>query len=156
MVFENKKMEDLFDPRLRHPFTLTISGPSKAGKTHLIDRILRDWSNCTVGGGVKPDAIFVWYQNYQPLYDGWKAHFHKGISENEEEAIELLDPSSTNVLIIDDLDTPTGKDRSGFIAQIFSIFSHHRSTSALFSSHHVFNQNKRSVIISSTSWDFDD
>ena len=45
-------MEELFDPRLsRHPFTSTISGPSNAGKTHLIYRILRDWSNCTVGGG---------------------------------------------------------------------------------------------------------
>lgn len=101
------------------------------------------------------DFIYIWYQNDQPIYNEWKKMgpkiiFHQGIPEDETEAIEKLTPLKTNLLVIDDLDV-LSKDRSDFLAQLFNVFSHHRNTSIIFTTHHLFSRDKRSVVLSRNS-----
>ncbi len=55
----------------RHPFTLLLSGPSKAGKTTLIQKIL-----CQARGGLvraPPTSILYCYSRWQEIYDEIKS-----------------------------------------------------------------------------------
>ncbi len=144
-----------FDPRLKMPFTCLINGPSKSGKTHLVDYILQNQQDCTTGETFK--FIMVCYQNFQPLYEKWGSLasqaviFHRGIPlDFEKQWLQLFSVERNNLLVLDDVDVPNSREQQaigGLLARLFTVYSHHRNMSIIYATHHLFLQNKQSVVL---------
>jgi len=137
----------------RHPFTMLLSGPSKAGKTTLIQKIL-----CQARGGLvraPPTSIIYCYSRWQEIYDEIKSGspsgaatfnaprllFQEGLPD-----IENIDPSQNTLLVLDDLMDQCARDPS--ILNLFTTDSHHKSVSVIFVTHNVFSNYKHFRTIS--------
>ena len=84
----------------KHPFTCTIAGPTQSGKTWLLKKILT--FNATLIDKT-PQNILYCYSTWQSNFDSFgdiipKINFNKGIPDIDE-----IDPSQTNLIILDDL-----------------------------------------------------
>ena len=54
------------DPRLKHPFTCIVAGPSQSGKTVFLRRLLTQAQELI---NEPPEVILWFYGEYQSLYD---------------------------------------------------------------------------------------
>jgi len=137
----------------RHPFTLLLSGPSKVGKTTLIQKIL-----CQARGGLvraPPTSILYCYSRWQEIYDEIKSGcpsgaatfnaprlaFQEGLPD-----LENIDPRENTLLVLDDLMDECGRDSS--VLNLFTTDSHHKSVSVIFVTHNVFSNYKHFRTIS--------
>lgn len=123
-------MSDMIDPRLRHPFTSIVAGPTMCGKTEFCRRLIQ-------GDSITPkiDNVIWCYSEWQPTYEVLKdrVHFVEGLISSDE-----LDPNKTNLVVIDDL---MDKKDAG-IETFFTRSCHHRNTSCVYIVQNIFNQNK--------------
>jgi GTPase SAR1 family protein len=115
------------------PFTLMIAGPSGAGKTSLLEKILINKKTIL---DKQPQRIVFCYKNNQEAYDVFNlfdvtVEFIKGIPEDL-----AFDPKINNILIIDDLMADC-KDNQN-VADFFTRRSHHENISVIFLSQNIF------------------
>lgn len=117
-------------PWLNHPFSLIVCGPTKAGKTKFVKRILDTKL-------IKPfPSRIVWcYGAYQNLFREMPdVEFHEGLPKN-------LHKLSNAALIIDDLMNEVGDDKK--LSNLFTRGSHHRNISVIFIVQNLFHQGKQ-------------
>jgi len=132
----------------KHPFTCTIAGPTGAGKTVLLQKILINKKEIF---DLEPDRIVVCYKSWQPAYDVFSlmespVEFVQGLINVEE-----FDKEKNNLLIIDDLMTECKDNKE--IATLFSVHSHHRSISVFLVTQNIFMQGTcaRDINLNSTN-----
>ena len=117
-------------PWLNHPFSLMVCGPSKAGKTQFVKRILD-----TKMINPFPSKIIWCYGAYQDLFNHLpNVEFHKGLVKN----IHAL---SDALLIIDDLMDEVGDDKK--LSNLFTKDSHHRNISVIFIVQNLYHKGKQ-------------
>ena len=128
---------------LKHPFTCIVSGPSGCGKSSLVKEIVRtDVIEPT------PTRIVWLYAEDQPLYQSGlgKVSFHHGLPEDLD---TMFNPSTRNLLVIDDLMTEAHSDQR--MTKLFSVGSHHRNLSIIFIIHNLFHYGKEMRTLSLNS-----
>ena len=132
----------------KHPFTCTIAGPTGAGKTVLLQKILINKKEIF---DLVPDRIVVCYKSWQPAYDVFSllespVEFVHGLINVEE-----FDKEKKNLLIIDDLMTECKDNKE--IATLFSVHSHHKSISVFLVTQNIFMQGTcaRDINLNSTN-----
>ncbi|VDI10866.1 Hypothetical predicted protein [Mytilus galloprovincialis] len=119
----------------KHPFTMTVSGPTSCGKTFFVKQLLQNLRL------IQPTIhrILWLYRRWQPLYDEIQktvrpyVEFIQGIPVDLEKD-SYIDPSVRNMIILDDLMSTSAKDPR--ITDLFTEGSHHRNLSVV-----VLNQN---------------
>ena len=120
------------------PITCCISGPTGAGKTEMLKKIL---INKEALFDKQPDRIVFCYKIMQPAYAVFKmldipVEFIEGLpSENVK-----FDPQKNNILILDDLMAEI-RDNSD-MAAYFTRRSHHENISIFFLSQNIFMKGK--------------
>lgn len=138
-LIDSAKTCDAVD--LKHPFSMTVAGPSGAGKTHLIKRILE--SDII---SPEPKKVIWCYAEDQPLlYQEMK---EAGLVDEFEEGLDFekhVDGITPTLLIIDDLQDETSSDRK--VADLFKRGCHHRNLSVMFLVQNLYFQGTKSIDI---------
>ena len=124
---------------LKHPFSMTVAGPSGAGKTYLVKRILES----DIISPVPKKVVWCYAEDQPLLYEemeraGLVDKFQKGL--DFEQHVDGITPT---LLIIDDLQDETSSDTE--IANLFKRGCHHRNLSVMFLVQNLFFQGKKSV-----------
>ena len=119
------------------PFTLMIAGPSGAGKTSILEKIL---INKKLIFDKQPERIVFCYKNNQTAYEVFNlldvpVEFIQGFPDDLQ-----FDPKINNVLIIDDLMAEC-KDNPN-VASYFTRRSHHENISVILITQNIFMQGK--------------
>ena len=120
-----------FDPRLKHPFTCMVVGPTQCGKTRFVLELIRRSRSIH-----PPPERIVWcFGCYQDLFrsvDG--VEFVEGVPD-----MNILDGGKKRtLLIIDDLMSETDSR----VTKIFTKGSHHLNCSVIYISQNLFNRGK--------------
>jgi hypothetical protein len=136
-------MFDENDTLFKHPFCMTVAGPSQCGKTRFIMDVLQK-KNTTI----QPFPTKILY-----CYSDWQDNFNELIEtipfiEFQEglPKIESIDINEVNLVILDDLMSKCVKDEK--ILHLFTVGSHHKNTSVIFLSQNIFCQGKHARTIS--------
>jgi len=118
----------------KHPFTCMLAGPSKSGKTTLLEKIL---INNQLLIDKPPTRIVYCYTTWQSIFDELKKSVYPSIEfQTGLPDIDTFNPNENNLLILDDLMKECGKDPS--ICKIFTIDSHHKNISVFFIAQNLF------------------
>ena len=131
------------DVMFKHPFCMTVAGPSKCGKTHFVANVLQ---NMTELIHPIPLKIIYSYSEWQPMFDFLKIkisnlEFIKGIPE-----MESLDNC---LVILDDLVTECIDNKD--VVHLITVASHHRNASVILFTQNIFEQGKYARSISLNS-----
>ena len=128
----------------KFPFTAVISGPSGSGKSHFIDRFIKNLNQMV---DVKFDRIMLYYTEWQNGYLrlGKDIEFHEGLPQ-------FSDFSSDNkpkLVILDDLQKESSNN---IVADIFTKGSHHWGISVIFVTQNLFHQgrNQRTIALNTS------
>ena len=126
------------DPRLKHPFTGIVAGPTACGKSTWVKNLItyqRDMIDPA------PEQVIWFYGEWQPLYDtlSGMVEFREGLAD-----LNTLKTKKRTLVIIDDLMTETDKS----VSNLFTKGSHHRNLSILHLVQNVFDKNKHTRTIS--------
>lgn len=139
------RMDSGFDPRLQHPFSCVISGPSNSGKTYFVKMLL---DNAEVVFSKEIQNIVWVYSCWQPLYDELlkvrEIHFIEGLPTSLCDD-NLLPIQKNNLLIIDDLMKSASESLE--MERVFTQYSHHRNLSAIYLVQNMFVKGKSSRTI---------
>lgn len=134
--------------QFKHPATIIISGPTQAGKTEFVIKLLKNIKTLFD----PPPARIVWaygqennQQNIKISAACKNIKFHEGIPANLDE----FDEKENNLLVLDDLMDEIGK--SPECSNLFTKGSHHKNITAIAIVHNLFNQEKFSRTISLNS-----
>ena len=136
--FELTTMErqEEFDPRLKHPFTCMVVGPTQCGKTRFVLELI-----CRSSSIHPPPERILWcFGCFQDLFrsvDG--VEFLEGLPD-----MNILDEGKKRtLLIIDDLMSETDSR----VTKIFTKGSHHLNCSVIYISQNLFNKGKENTNI---------
>ena len=111
-------MEVVPDLRLSHPFSCVVNGPSGAGKTEWIRKLLYHRDDMIKDA---PDKIIWCYGQYQPIFSLMEGiEFVEGLNYS-------IVPGQKYLLILDDLMLSMSKE----ITQLF-VSGRHRDISVIF------------------------
>lgn len=125
------------DPRLQHPFTCIIAGPTACGKSTFVKNILAQKESMIYP---VPDRVVWFYGEWQPLYETIPGvEFIEGLPD-----VKHLDVKQNTLVILDDLMTETDKS----VSNLFTKGSHHKSTSVMHLVQNLFDKNKHTRTIS--------
>lgn len=113
--------------KFRHPFSMRVIGPSGAGKTFFVRKLLENLDHCTEG---LPSRVILWAHGqpqdvHKVPLKGVKVNYFEGLPSSED--IAEVKPS---VLVIDDLAVELERDKR--LAKIFTKESHHLGISVIF------------------------
>lgn len=127
----------------KHPFNMTVAGPSQSGKTKWVYDLLINIENLIYP---LPYKIIYCYSNWQCMFDKLKEtisniEFLKGLPD--------LDQCENSLIIIDDLMTDCVDNKE--VVHLFTVGSHHRNNSVIFLTQNVFEQGKYARSISLNS-----
>lgn len=114
---------------LTHTFSCIIAGPSRAGKSFWIKKLITN-----IDQMIKPsiDKIYYCYSEWQPLFDTYdNVYFHHGIIKIDE-----LNKSKNNLVIVDDLVSDIDQN----LEDVFTKLSHHRNVSIIFITQNLFQK----------------
>lgn len=124
-----------------HPFTCTIAGPTKSGKTSFVQKLLK-----AVPFYITPcPTRIVWSYGIEDSNQietiknniiDIPIEFHDSIP-----ALDIFSPEDNNLLIIDDLMNDAGK--SSIVSNLFTKGSHHRNVSIILILQNLFHQGKK-------------
>ena len=113
------------DVRLQHPFRLLLSGPSEAGKTEWIRKLIHHRNDMIYP---PPEKIIWCYGEWQPIYALMpEIEFVDGLNFKHPVGQRQL-------LILDDLMMTSNKS----VAEIFIKGSHHRNISVIYVTQNLF------------------
>ena len=132
--------------KLRHPFTCLVSGPTGCGKTQFVAMLLKFQMISPM-----PQRIRWIYGEDQPLYD----ELRKLIPEIEfihnmpAGLYESIDPSETNLVILDDQMSKIGN--SPILSRLFTEGSHHRNLSVIYIVQNLFDKGSSHRTVSTNS-----
>ena len=134
-----------FDPQLRSPFTMCVSGMTQSGKSTLVKQILIRRNEIMKTTNDKPvDRVTYCYTEWQPaLFSELKAkipaiQFHKGLPEKWHDGTD--EPS---LVVLDDLMHEAGKKSD--VGAAFTRTSHHRNVSVIILVQNFFHNNMREI-----------
>ena len=130
-------VKSIYIPKLIHPFTCMVAGPTGSGKSVFIRRLVRQKNERI---SPPPERIVWCYSEWQPLYEsmlGSVVEFHQGLPEK-------LDPKVRNLVVLDDLMNET--DAS--VTEMFTKGSHHRNISVIYIVQNLFHRGKEHRTIS--------
>ena len=114
---------------LKHPFSAIVAGPSMAGKSQWIGRLI---ANAESMVSPPPEKIYICYKEWQPLYDTFKnVEFVQGMVD-----IDSLDKKVSKLIVFDDMMEKVNEE----IAEVFTKFVHHRNLSAIFITQNIFHK----------------
>ena len=92
-----------FDPRLQHPFSMVVSGPSNSGKTYFVKTVIENMDRLF---SEKIENIVYIYSCWQPKYDDLlkirNIHFIEGIPKSLCDDT-VLPVHTRNLLIIEQI-----------------------------------------------------
>ena len=116
-----------------HPFSAIIAGPSQAGKSQWIAKLLTYRNQMIEPTPVK---TYFCYSEWQPLYDSFdNIEFHQGLID-----VDSLDNSIPKLLILDDLMDVLNSKEGQKIADIFTKHSHHKNISIFLITQNIFQK----------------
>ena len=119
------------DPRLKHPFTCVVAGPSSSGKTQFVFRLIRHADRLV---NPPPEKIVYCYGEFQQTFLEFpQVEFHEGLPDAGS-----FDGRSRVLLIIDDLMNEADQN----VCNLFTKLSHHRNVSVVFITQNLFHRNK--------------
>ena len=119
------------DPRLKHPFTCVVAGPSSSGKTQFVFRLIRHADRLV---DPPPEKIVYCYGEFQPSFlEFSQVEFHEGLPD-----VSSFDGRSRVLLIIDDLMNEADQN----VCNLFTKLSHHRNVSVVFVTQNLFHRNR--------------
>lgn len=119
------------DPRLKHPFTCVVAGPSSSGKTQFVFRLIRHADRLV---DPPPEKIVYCYGEFQPSFlEFSQVEFHEGLPD-----VGSFDGRSRVLLIIDDLMNEADQN----VCNLFTKLSHHRNVSVVFVTQNLFHRNR--------------
>ena len=129
-----------------HPFNCVIAAPTMGGKTFLIKEILK-FKDVMISPS--PTKIVYCYKAWQPTYDEIRSNntsilFHKGIYD-----MNKFKPSENNLIVLDDLMQECINDPE--ILSLFTVGTHHTSTSVFFLTQNIFSKGQYSRDLSLNS-----
>ena len=128
----------IFDARLKTPFSLIIAGPSNCGKTSFVANLLFHADRLIDN---KFDYILWFYgesiPNNEMLNTNKDIHFIEGLPETFD---DLIDSSKTGLAIFDDLMKECGKNQ--LITDFFTRRSHHENVSIIFITQNLFHEGR--------------
>ena len=142
-------MQQQFQLVLRTPYTMTIAGPTKCGKTSFVNNLIKnsDWLYES-----EPNKFYYFYNSIPPTEDHDAIHsmvteFIEGVPSMEwmEEKYSQFGKNVT--VIIDDQDLNLNKD----IAMLFNVGSSHFFANFIFITHNIFGEQKEAREISLNS-----
>lgn len=126
----------------KHPFSCIVAGPSKSGKTQLIQKFL-DAPNKYIAPSI--DKIIYCYSEWQQSFEQFPSvEFKQGLIEYDS-----LTDSERKLVIIDDLMEEGVQNR--LVVDLFTKGSHHKNLSVIFICQNLFNKGKHSRTISLNS-----
>ena len=120
---------------LKDDFTVTISGPSKSGKTNLILHMLENADKCFTRF---PSKIYICFGCEQPFYEEFRKFnvpliLHRGV---------LKDPPKNALIIFDDL-----QREHATITDYMTKYSHHNSLSIFYITQNIFRKDNREITL---------
>jgi hypothetical protein len=125
------------DPRFKHPFTATISGPTGCGKTLFTFRLIEGMKELIFPS---PTKVLYCYGEYQSLFDDYpRVDFHEGLPD-----VKLFDGTPT-LVVLDDLMT----EKNESVTQLFTKVSHHRNVSVIYLTQNIFYKSQRTISLNS-------
>ena len=126
------------DPRLKHPFTGIVAGPTACGKSTWVKHLITYQKDMI---DPAPEHVIWFYGEWQPLYDtlSGMVEFREGLAD-----LNTLNTKERTLVIIDDLMTETDKS----VSNLFTKGSHHRNLSVLHLVQNIFDKNKYTRTIS--------
>lgn len=126
---------------MEHPFTCMVAGPTKAGKTHFVKRLIENCNQI-----IRPKIEKVWwcYSEDQPLYSRMSRNiiFKEGMPNFDE--IKSFSPKP-QLLILDDL-MQESKGNKNFV-QLFTRGCHHWGISVIHIVQNIFFEGMRTARI---------
>jgi hypothetical protein len=130
----------------KHPFCMTVAGPSQCGKTRFIMELLEKRSTFIYPN---PSRIIycysVWQENFALMKENLESvEFHEGLP-----SIENMNAEENNLIILDDLMSECLDDKK--ILHLFTVGSHHRNISVIFLTQNIFCKGKHARSISLNS-----
>ncbi len=129
---------------LQHPFSMMVSGPSKAGKTIFTSKLLENINSmCTVA----PEEIIWCYSEYQPNYTVLAQRLpHLRFVQGLPDVLELRKKSFIpRLMVLDDLMFETSKSKE--ISQLFTKGVHHWGISVVNIVQNIFHGGLRTARI---------
>ena len=136
----------VFDARLKHPFSMIISGPSSSGKTYFVKNVIEHASQ-VISHPIE-NIVYI-YSCWQPAYDQLlecrDIRFIEGLPVSLADDT-LLPPQKNNLLIVDDLMSQASQNSE--MEKVFTQFCHHRNLSCMYIVQNFFCQGKASRTIS--------
>ena len=130
-------MELAPDLRLTHPFSCVVNGPSGAGKTEWIRKLIYHRDDMIIN---PPQRIIWCYAEYQPIFSQMEnVEFVEGINFT-------LYPGQKHLVVLDDLMLSMNKE----ITQLF-VGGRHRNISVIFVTHNIFFPSKEMRTIKQNS-----
>ncbi len=126
--------------QFRHPFTCIVAGPSQSGKTTWLVQLLRYRNQLF---DKPPERIVYCYKRYQSQFDEMKRwapqmEFVQGIPPDLD-SDSFIDSRARNLLILDDLMRPAGKNDA--IDELFTEGSHQRNLSVFLLVQNFYHKN---------------
>lgn len=123
-------------PKLVHPSTILISGPTGCGKSQFTARLLIESMFEPM-----PERIMWIYSEWQPLYNELLTQldidFIKGFPPNLYESIS---PDTTNLIILDDQMSSIGDSKT--LKDLFTKGSHHRNLTVIYIVQNMYDQGR--------------
>ena len=118
-------------PRLQHPFTMVLTGPTQSGKTVFLQNLLLFQREMFFP---VPDKIVWFYGIHQSLYDEIPdVTFVEGFPPNYRDYLAM-----NTVFIFDDLMSECANDKR--LSILFTKGSHHLNLSVIFLSQNCFHK----------------
>lgn len=126
---------NIMDPRLVHPFTSVVAGPTECGKTYFVTKLL---ANAASMIAPPPEKIVWYYGEWQDMYSTIRGvEFIEGLPD-------VKDLPKKTLVVIDDLMAETD-DR---VTKLFTKASHHRDISVVYIVQDLFSKNREHRSIS--------
>lgn len=120
-------------PKLQHPFTMIIAGPTGCGKSFFVRDLIKYKNDMF---STTPDKIVWFYGIHQSLYDEIpNVIFVEGLSSKYQEHL-----GNNTLFIIDDLMSECGSDKR--LTNLFTRGSHHLNLSVIFITQNFFHKGK--------------
>ena len=142
---------DVFDARLKSPFSCIIAGPSMSGKTYFVRNLLKNW-NILVDKGY--DYIVWWYGQKSPVLEILKQQYKdkikliEGVPKNLDEYVQT---GRRGIFVFDDSQSEICDSQQ--VSDLFTKKCHHENICTIVIFQNLFCEGKyRKTIYRNSSY----